>query len=191
MDPDYRYTDQQTGVLRNLADIADKDALTFAEAAVVTKRSNELKAKPIRIKDADALFAIHRHLFQDIYEWAGKRRTVEINKDGKQFFPTTHFDNAIVYINNLIADYKRIDKGDKQKLADALAVILDNVNYLHPFREGNGRTQREFIRSLALEQGWKLILNSPDDSEVYDGYMQGTINSDVEILSKLIYNQLL
>ena len=86
--------------------------------------------------------------------------------------------------------YKRLDKKDKRKLADSLAEILDNVNYLHPFREGNGRTQREFIRSLALEKGWKLNLNPPDDLDIYNEYMQGTINSNVEILSKLIYRQL-
>ena len=138
--------------------IENKNDLNFAETVATTKRAAELEANPIIVVNADSLFDIHRHLFQDVYEWAGKRRTVEISKDGKQFFPTPHFDNAIVYINSLITDYKRLDKGNKQKLADALALILDNVNFVHPFREGNGRAQREFLRLLALEKGW--ILNS-------------------------------
>jgi len=100
IDPDYTYTDPQTGILRNLGGIADKDALTFAETAATTKRAGELKAKPIRVKNSDALFAIHHHLFQDIYGWAGKRRTVEISKGGKQFFPISHFDNALRYRNS-------------------------------------------------------------------------------------------
>jgi cell filamentation protein len=92
IDPDCTYTDPQTGILRNLAGISERDALSFAETAATTKRATELKAKPIRIKDSGALFAIHRHLFQDIYDWAGKPRTVEISKGGKQFFPLSHFN---------------------------------------------------------------------------------------------------
>ncbi len=63
-----------------------------------------------------------------------------MNKDGKQFFPTTHFNNALRYIDQLISGFKKIPKDDKRELAEKLAEILDNANYLHPFREGNGRT---------------------------------------------------
>lgn len=57
---------------------------------------------------------------------------------------------------------------------------------MHPFREGNGRAQREFLRLLALEKGLILNLNPPDNKSIYDQYMQGTINSDVNTLTKLI-----
>jgi cell filamentation protein len=186
IDPDYIYTDLETGILRNLGDIADRDALTFAETAATTKRAGELKTKPIRIKNSDALFAIHRHLFQDIYDWAGKRRTVEISKGGKQFFPTSHFENALKYIDSLIAEYQRIEKSDRPALAKKLAEILDNVNFLHPFREGNGRTQREFMRLLAKEKGYTLNLNPPDNADIYERYMNSTIDSNVEALAALI-----
>jgi len=149
IDPDFTYTDPKTGLLRNLQDITDPGVLLFLESGAVTKRLQELYEKPIKIKGIDTLFEIHRYLFQDIYVWAGKKRTVEISKDGKQFFPTSHFDNAFRYIDQLIADFKKIPKDNKQLLAEKLAEILDNVNYLHPFREGNGRTQREFLRLLA------------------------------------------
>lgn len=86
----------------------------------------------------------------------------------------------------MIKDYKKIKRNDIQNLAYKLAEILDNVNYLHPFREGNGRAQREFIRLLALEKGIKLNLNPPDNISVYERYMAGTINSDIETLYKLI-----
>jgi len=186
IDPDYTYTDPETGVLRNLADISDPDVLLFFESGAVAKRIQELYENPIKIKGADSLLSIHRHLFQDVYSWAGKRRKVEISKAGKQFFPTTHFDNAFRFIDTLILDYKNISKGDKLQIAEKLAEILDNVNYLHPFREGNGRAQREFLRLLALDKGLTLNLNPADNKNVYDQYMQGTINSDVNILSKLI-----
>ena len=73
-------------------------------------------------------------------------------------------------------------------MSEKLAEILDAVNYLHPFREGNGRTQREFLRLLALEKGLILNLNPPDNKVIYDQYMQGTVNSDVKSLAKLIFN---
>jgi cell filamentation protein len=187
IDPDYTYTDPTTGVLRNLQDINDFDVLLFVETGAVTKRLQELYESPISIKGIDSLFEIHRHLFQDIYVWAGKKRMVEISKDGKQFFPTSHFDNAFRYIDQLIAEFKKIPKGNKKLLAEKLAEILDTINYLHPFREGNGRSQREFLRLLALEKGLTLSLNPPDIRSVYERYMKGTIESDVNTLTELIF----
>jgi cell filamentation protein len=186
IDPEYTYTDPKTGILRNLANITDQDVLLFIESGAVTKRIQELYENPVKIKGIESLFAIHRHLFQDIYSWAGKKRNVEISKDGKQFFPTTHFENAYRFIDTLISDYKNIRKNNKRQLAEKLAEILDSVNYLHPFREGNGRAQREFLRSLALEKGLTLNINPPDDRRIYDQYMQGTINSDLKTLTELI-----
>jgi len=186
VDPDFTYTDPKTGLLRNLQDISDPDVLLFFESAAVTKRLQEFDDNSIKIKGIDSLFEIHKHLFQDIYEWAGKKRKVEISKDGKQFFPTTHFDTALRYIDRLIADFKKIPKDDKQLLAEKLAEILDYINYLHPFREGNGRTQREFLRLLALEKDLTLNLNPADNKSVYDKYMQGTIESDLTTLTELI-----
>ena len=186
IDSDYIYKDPKTGVLRNLANITDEDVLRFAESGAVTRRAKELYENPIKIKGIESLFEVHKHLFQDIYAWAGKRRKVEISKDGKQFFPLSHFENACKYIDSSISEYKKIHKSNKAELAFKLAEILDNVNYLHPFREGNGRAQREFIRLLALEKGLKLNLNPPDNSDVHKRYMQGTINSDVNQLKVLI-----
>lgn len=186
IDSDYIYKDPKTGVLRNLVDITEEDVLQFVESGAVTKRAKELYENPIKINNTASLFAVHKHLFQDIYSWAGKSRKIEISKDGKQFFPTSHFENAFNYIDSLISEFKKIQTSNKKELAYKLAEILDNVNYLHPFREGNGRAQREFMRLLALEKGLNLNLNPPDNANVYERYMQGTINSDVNQLTKLI-----
>ena len=125
-------------------------------------------------------------MFQDVYSWAGQKRTVEISKQGKQFFLTAYFDNGFAYIDTLIVGYRKINPSDKPQLALCLADMLDAINYLHPFREGNGRTQREFIRVLALEKGYTLNLNPPDKLDVYERYMSGTIDGDVEKLTVLI-----
>ena len=185
--PLHTYIDPETGLLRNLQGISDPDVFTFVESGVVTKRLQELYENPIKIIGCDSLFQIHKYLFQDIYDWAGKRRTVEISKEGKQFFPIEYFDNAIKYIDQLIIEFKQIPKENSRSLAEKLAEILDNVNYFHPFREGNGRTQREFLRLLALEKDLILNLNPPDNKGIYDRYMKGTIESDLTTLTELLF----
>ncbi|MFT4061532.1 MAG: Fic family protein [Edaphocola sp.] len=185
IDPDYKYTNK-SGVLYNLANIDDEKVLLAYESLNVSKRLEELYEKPIKTKDTNSLLAIHKHLFQDIYAWAGKPRTVNISKNGKHFFDGQRFPTAFRYVDTLISEYRKIRKTDKQALAQKLAEILDNVNYLHPFREGNGRAQREFLRSLSLEKGLIINLNPPDNTDIYERYMQGTIDSDVAKLATLI-----
>ena len=72
IDPDYAYTDPVTGVLRNIGGVSTHEDLIFIEGIAFLKRSNELIENPLQIKDTETLLAIHHHLFQDIYEWAGK-----------------------------------------------------------------------------------------------------------------------
>ena len=186
IDPDYAYTDPETGVLRNLENINDAHLLHVFESMKVSVRLEELQATPIKIKNSSTLFDIHRHLFRDIYSWAGKIRTVEISKGGKPFFPLSLFHNAFISVDALIVEYRKIDRKEKIRLTQKLAEILDNINYLHPFREGNGRTQREFLRLLAMEKGLLLNLNPPDNSDIYKRYMSGTINGNVEQLAELL-----
>jgi cell filamentation protein len=186
IDYDNEYTDPQTGVLRNLADITDPDDLLFFESVAVVKRAKELEVQSISIHNSATLLDIHRYLFQDIYHWAGQKRIVEISKEGKPFYPTAYFDKGFAYIDILIDQYRKIDPNNKSQLAEHLAVLLDNINYLHPFREGNGRVQREFIRVLALEKGYILNLNLPDNLELHDKYMSGTIEGDIKKLTALI-----
>lgn len=196
MENNYQYIDlnnkysNKTGVLHNLANIEDEKILLAYESLKVSKRVEELIENPIKINDSNSLLIIHHHLFQDVYEWAGKVRTVNISKDGKPFFEGERFHIAFQYVDNLILEFKTIENTNKKELAKKLAEILDNVNFLHPFREGNGRAQREFLRLLALDKGIKLNLNPPDDKSIYEQYMHGTINSDVAALTELIVQQI-
>jgi cell filamentation protein len=186
IDPDYIYTDPKTGILRNLKDISDRSLLTVVESFEVSRRLEELAEHPIPIDKSETLLEIHKYLFQDVYQWAGQKRTVNISKQGNPFFPVTSFDTGFSYIDTLINDYRKLDAADIPAIAHTLAVILDSINYLHPFREGNGRAQREFLRVLALETGYSLNLNPPDNIDFYEQYMSGTIDGDIEKLTKLI-----
>ena len=189
LDPFNEYT-LENGVLRNLAQIEDEKVLLVFESLKVSRRLEELYANPIKILDSSELLHIHRHLFQDVYVWAGVLRTVNISKDGKPFFEGERFHMGFKYVDSLIAEYFGINPEERSEIAQKLAEILDNVNYMHPFREGNGRTQREFIRTLALQKGYSLNLNPPDNKSVYIRYMKGTIDSDVNLLRDLILEEL-
>ena len=186
LDPELFYTNKN-GVLHNIPKIDDEKILIAFESFKVSKRIEELLENPIEIKDSNSLLVIHHHLFQDVYQWAGKVRTVNISKDGKPFFEGERFNMGFKYIDNLISEYKVINKTNRKEIANKLAEILDSVNYLHPFREGNGRTQREFLRLLALEKGLNLNLNPPDNKNIYERYMKGTIESNLNILNDLIF----
>ncbi len=186
LDPEHKYTNKN-GVLHNLANIVDERILIAFESLKVSKRVEELYENPLKIKNSSSLLDIHRYLFQEVYTWAGQVRTVNISKDGKPFFDGERFSLAFQYIDSLIVEFRKIRTNNKQEISQKLAEILDNINYLHPFREGNGRTQREFLRLLALEKGLVLNLNPPDNSSVYNRYMNGTIESDKSILFELIF----
>lgn len=130
LDPDHIYTDPTTGILRNKHGITDAKLLHVTESIETAKRLEELDIKPIRIKSADTLVAIHAYLFQDLYDWAGKVRVVNISKEGKPFLPFSSFGSGFAFINELIEKYRHTGD-DKTKLSGRLAEILDAINYLH------------------------------------------------------------
>jgi cell filamentation protein len=189
-DPDFLYTDKQTGVMYNKFNITNNSDLIIAETYYAYKRATELEKKRLKIKDSKTIFVIHKHIFQDIYEWAGKPRQVETIKNDHQFHPTSRFRQGFEYLDKLISRYNMIDSYDKQQIADSLAKILDTLNELHPFREGNGRTQRMFLYHLAKNKNYKLKLNPPDNPEIYQKYMEGTSQGNINLLTTLIFDNL-
>lgn len=100
-------------------------------------------------------------------------------------------DAAESDLDNQISAFKTFDKNNKQKLATALAEILDLLNYIHPFREGNGRTQRLALEFLAKEKEYNLNLDPPAGGKIYEKYMTGTINRNKELLAELIHSCLM
>ena len=190
-DPKFSYIDPVSGLLRNIPNLTQESELLFFESTTVSRRLLQLQLKPIKITNSDSLLEIHRYLFQDVYEWAGKVRSVNISKNGKPFFDGERFPMGFKYIDTLMDDFERISSKNTIEISQKLAEILDNLNFLHPFREGNGREQREFIRVLSLQKGFSLNLNPPDNKNVHDRYMQGTIESNVQLLADLIQELLI
>lgn len=150
------YVDRSTGVLVNLLGIDDADELTVAEAEIVAARTRQLDERPLPGAYGVAhLQAIHRHLFGDVYPWAGDFRMVNISRSAA-FGDWRHIRT---YLDGVFADLateRHLKDVGRDIFVRRLAYYLGEVNAAHPFREGNGRTQRAFFRQLAREAGWSL-----------------------------------
>lgn len=100
--------------------------------------------------------AIHRFLFSDLYDWAGQVRDVNISKKGTVFCPASQIDEQADRIFTYLKDQRSFRGLSKNAFADALTDLYCATNMLHPFREGNGRTQRVFLSQLAQGAGHML-----------------------------------
>lgn len=163
---DLKYCYENSEVLRNKLGIKDARRLFAAEVKLTAIRLQELEANPIMGRfDFKHLKKIHQYIFQDLYEWAGQVRTVEIGKGN--IFCTTRFIES--YAESIFAKYYpecRAAKDDIDKFVTVFASNYGDLNALHPFREGNGRTQREFARVLCMQCGYDFRLTCTTHEEM-------------------------
>src|SRR5580698_1565013 len=170
MDP---YVYHGTSVLRNRRDIRDPSTLAEFEAEASGRRLRQLENKPLAGKfDTRHLQAIHHHIFQDVYAWAGEFRTVEISKGGHLFGLQQHI---VPFLDKTLSDLGKeryLGGADRKTFANRGAYYLGEINAVHPFREGNGRTQREFIRQVAVRNGYSLDWSRISQEQMIDASRQ-------------------
>jgi len=158
------YLDTQSWVLRNRLHISDRGVLREAEDLVVSARIAELDLVDLPATyGAGLLRAIHRHLFQDIYDWAGEHRTVGISKNGQAFTAPESIDRELVAFERELSAFR-----PPQTLAECvprLARLYERLNRIHPFREGNGRAQRAFWDLFLAEHNLALQWGEADKDE--------------------------
>jgi cell filamentation protein len=166
MDP---YVYPGTNVLRNLRDIRDDALLSEFEAEASARRLRQLERKPLTgAFDTRHLQAIHRHIFQDVYEWAGKFRTVNISKAGAPFAFKEHIVSSLDKTFGELRDEHYLTGADAALFCNRAAYYLGEINAIHPFREGNGRAQREFIRELAVRNGYTFDWSRVSQEEMIE-----------------------
>lgn len=163
---DHVYCYPGSNVLINKRNIRTGGQLKEAETLYVSARLAGLQAEPVKGGfDFGHLCRIHGYLFQDLYEWAGVPRTVAIAK-GSLFCLPQHISS---YAGSIFPKLYRECLGAKdspERFARTLAGHYADLNALHPFREGNGRAQREFTRALCLACGYRLDLTLTDRDEM-------------------------
>lgn len=183
-EPDpYCYPD--TNVLINRLGIRDQATLEAFEAEMSSERAMEpLPSGPLT---PDYYLAIHHHLFQDVYEWAGKIRTIRISKGDSAFcYPEYITDELGKLFKNLTADYELSGLGSRQ-FANKAAAFIAELNAIHPFREGNGRTQLSFLVELSERAGHRLNLGRLDPQAILSATI-ASFSADSAQLAAIIYS---
>jgi cell filamentation protein len=153
-----------TTVLINHLGLRDQAALDGFEAEITSQRATE-PLPPGRFSYRHYC-AIHRHLFQDVYPWAGKIRTVRMSKDGNAFCYPEHIDREMRRLFSDFAGQKHFRALDEATFARKATHFLAELNAIHPFREGNGRTQLSFVALLAEQAGHPLAMERLDPKAV-------------------------
>jgi len=139
-----------------------------------TGRLVGLTIKPVRGSfDLVHLQRIHHAIFQDVYEWAGQLRSVDISKGFMRFASAAYLQEGATDIFGQLALDNYLRGLSEKEFAKSAASYLSDVNALHPFREGNGRAQREFFRELALKAGYAIDWSVTTDKKMVNASIEG------------------
>ena len=161
-----------SSVLVNKLHIRDAQELEAVEAELTQLRSESFEPD-FAAFDLGALAAIHRHLFQDIYPWAGQLRTVDISKGNTRFCSAQYIQKEA---DRLLARLQSEQWLEGLALPEFVAKIADyycELNVIHPFREGNGRTQRLFFEAIAINAGYEVDWSQVNRDEWLDANIRG------------------
>jgi cell filamentation protein len=154
-DPHYDY---KHDILKNLPGFTDPNQLENFECIEAATEIFDLQKYPVNGDfDSAHLKAIHARIFQNIYPWAGEFRQVNIRRSASYYFAAVQFIEVSLTTTFATLAAENYLRGlDTDAFASRAAYYLGELNAIHPFREGNGRTQREFIRQLAAEAGHRI-----------------------------------
>jgi cell filamentation protein len=147
-------------VLRNKAGLESADALEQFETAMTFARAEE--PLPRGRFSVRHYRAVHHHLFQDVYTWAGKFRTVRLTKGCSTFCYPEHIAREMKTLFVWLRGQSFLRQRSATTFARDAAHFLSELNAIHPFREGNGRTQLTFLALLADAAGHPLDLDRLD-----------------------------
>lgn len=181
------YTYTGTDILKNKAGLRDQSILDQFELSLFTIRATE--SLPTGNFDLAHYVAIHHHLFQDVYAWAGEFRTVPIRKGTSLFcypeYIQTSLDSAFSELEGI---YNLLD-ADHDSFIRTITELLSELNSIHPFRDGNGRTQLIFVGMLCLAHGYHFDIDNIDKELFMSAIIQSFHGDTIElhrILTSLI-----
>ena len=150
------YCYKGTSVLKNRQGIRRQDRLAKLETALATQRA--LEPLPRGYFGSRHYRAIHRHLFGDIYRWAGSYRTVRMSKGTSHFCYPEYITDEINKLFTGLAAAWFLEELSAEEFSLRAAEFLAELNAIHPFREGNGRAQLSFMGMLSVRAGHPLVL---------------------------------
>lgn len=179
------YCYKGTNTLVNKLNIKDPVALENYETSVISLKLMALNKKGITGNfDIEHFVSIHKFLFEDIYPFAGLFRNENIAKGYFQFAEWEYLETELKRLLDKLKHENFLSGLGKNDFAKRLAYYWAELNVLHPFREGNGRTTREFLRQLALKNDYILNLQNVNSKELLDASIKSII--DTNDLEKLL-----
>lgn len=145
----------QTEVLINRLAITDPDQLENAERELSGYASQQLVWQPPPY-DLQRLKDIHQFVFQDLYDWAGQVRTVDISKGNTRFCTVQRIEPEAHKLFRLMAQAEYFVGLPRNQLIKKLADFYNELNVIHPFREGNGRVSRLLFQDVIVNCGYEI-----------------------------------
>ncbi|MGB7979659.1 MAG: Fic family protein [Candidatus Nanopelagicales bacterium] len=184
------YIDPSTGFLRNEVSASTQEEIEAAADELLPGRLADLVDEPIPCTgDREHLQAIHRLLFEGIFDWAGQFRTTDIDKQGTDFVPAAEVDSALAELFAELGAEDLLRGLPREQFIARLAHHYARLNQIHPFREGNGRTQRMFWSQVGLNAGWRVdFLSIPKEANneaSRDASHTGDLEPLIEMLDSL------
>ncbi len=146
------YSYKGTNTLKNRLGLRDPKLLESFELEMTTLRANE--PLPNGKYDARHYRRVHHHIFQDVYTWAGKYRTVRTSKGGNPFCFPEHISSQMDHLFTSLRKNHSLDAESRAQFVAAVAEFLAELNAIHPFREGNGRSQLAFVHLVGEKAGF-------------------------------------
>jgi len=177
------YCYKGTAVLKNKLKLRDPGQLAAFEAEISAQRADE--PLPPGELDRNHYLAIHHHLFQDVYAWAGCIRTIRISKGPASFCYPENIEGELERIFSWLSAENLLQGLSSEKFAAKAAHFLAELNAIHPFREGNGRTQNVFLVLLADRAGHPLDMDRLDPQSLLSA-MVASFGGNEAQLAKVI-----
>lgn len=163
-----------TTCLINKYNIRDESKLKELETMITLAKTSELEKETLKEDfDEDGYRAIHRAIFESLYDWAGEYRTIDISKKGTFFAEYNTIPELLKNCLKRMRDMNYFRGLCFDEFVEEIVDIYCSTNYIHPFREGNGRTQRVFITQLIRYNGYDIKFSEVDT----DYLMLATIQS--------------
>lgn len=180
----------ENGVFKNKLALHTAAQVETAEKEFSAIRAQNLLLQPVTGQfNLEHLQAIHRELFCDIYDWAGELRRVDISKGSSRFAHFAFIEREGRKLLAGLAAENFLQGLDKPRFAERAAYYLGELNVLHPFREGNGRTLRLFITQLALKNGRQIHWQHISAEQMTEASIQA-YHGNHRLLTRLILDNL-
>ncbi|MDR3448515.1 MAG: Fic family protein [Alphaproteobacteria bacterium] len=191
------------GVLKNKLGATTQAELAEREASAVRLRMTELRLGIVELDgsfDADHLKEIHHHLFQDVYEWAGHTRHERVSladgtvatmpimrkeENGQSFLLGPLIQPRLDDVASKLAEADYLRGLERADFAHQAADVFSEINGIHAFREGNGRTQRAFIRQLAEQAGHHLDFTAISQERMIQASIAANAGDDPSMMRRM------